>query len=144
MLREHYYWPGMEKDIQDILKRRGTCQVAKSHYWPHDLYTPLPIPTTPWVHVSMDFILGLLKPQRNKDLIFIVVDRFSKMSYFIPYNETNDATHIAELYFREVARLHGIPRPTVSDRDTKFFSHFWIAVWKKLGTKLKYSPTFHP
>ena len=57
ILREHYYWPVMERDVQDILKRCGTCQLAKSHSLPHDLYTSLPIPTAPWVDVSMDFIL---------------------------------------------------------------------------------------
>jgi len=134
----------MEKDVQDILKRYETCQVAKSHSLPHDLYIPLPIPATPWVDVSMDFILGLPKTKWNKDSIFVVVDRFFKMSHFIPCNKTNDATHIAELYSREVARLHGIPRSIVSDQDTKFLSHFWITLWKKLGTKLKYSTICHP
>ena len=74
----------------------------------------------------------------------MVVDRFSKMTHFIACNKTNDATNIAKLYFKEVTRPHGIPRFIISDRDTKFLSHFLVTPWKKLGTKLKYSITYHP
>jgi len=63
MLSEHYYWPGMEKDVQDILRRCGMCQAAKSHTLPQGLYNPLPVPTLPWMDVSMDFILVYLEPK---------------------------------------------------------------------------------
>lgn len=84
LLRKHYYWPGMDKDVQDILGRCSTCRVVKSHSLPHDLYTPLPVPTLPWVDMSMYFILGLAKTRKSKDSIFVVVDRFFQMTHFIP------------------------------------------------------------
>jgi len=59
MLKEHYFLPCMDKDVQDTVKRCATCQMAKSHTLPQGLYTPLPIPSFPWEDVSTDFILGL-------------------------------------------------------------------------------------
>ncbi|KAJ4715126.1 Transposon Ty3-I Gag-Pol polyprotein [Melia azedarach] len=143
-LNEHFYWPKMRKDVQRVCDRCVACKRVKSKVLNQGLYTHLPVSSEPWTNISIDFVLGLPRSKRGKDSIFVVVDRFSKMSHFIPCNKTADATNIANLFFREVVRLHGIPKTIVSDRDIKFLSHFWKVLWGQLDIKLLFSTTGHP
>ena len=122
ILHEHLFWPKMKKDVIRICGRCITCRKAKCKVMPHRFYTHVPVPSELWVDISMDFVLGLPRTKRGRDSIFVVVDRFSKMAHFIPCHKTDDATYIADLFFREIVRLHGVPRSIVSDRDVKFLS----------------------
>jgi hypothetical protein len=69
----------------------------------------------------MDFITGLPKTQ-GKDCIFIVVDRLMNFSHFFSIAIDFSVTQVAELFFREIFRLHGLPKTIVSDRDSRFMS----------------------
>ena len=129
ILYEHLFWPKMKKDFIHICGRCIRCRKAKSKVMPHGLYTALPVPSEPWVDISIDFVLGLPRTKRGRYSIFVLVDRFSKMTHSIPCYKTYDSTHIADLFFREIVRLHGVSRSIVSDRDVKFLSYFWKVLW---------------
>ena len=143
-LGHFYFWPRMRSEVEKFVSKCRVCQHAKGRSQNTRLYTPFPIPTRPWDSMSMDYILGFPRTQKGHDSILVVVDRFTKITHFIPCYKPSDATHNANLFFDEVVKVHGLPRSIVSDKDVKFIGHFWRTLWNKLGTRLNFSSAYHP
>ncbi|XP_073153948.1 uncharacterized protein [Henckelia pumila] len=76
--------------------------------------------------------------------IWVIVDRLTKSAHFLPVRTNFPMNQYAELYIREIVRLHGVPARIVSDRDSRFTSCFWGSLHRGLGKKLAFSTVFHP
>ncbi|MCO5564276.1 hypothetical protein L7F22_017935 [Adiantum nelumboides] len=92
----------------------------------------------------MDFIFYLPRTQSGHDGIWTVIDRFSKQAHFISMKKTVKPDHLARLFVAQIFRFHGMPETIVFDRDPRFTSLFWKAIWENIGTQLQFSSSFHP
>jgi hypothetical protein len=91
----------------------------------------------------MDFIVGLPLTARKHDSIWVIVDRLTKTSHFIPVHTTYSVEHCAKNYVDLIVRLHGVPKTILSDRGTQFVACFWAEVHESLGTNLIHSSSYH-
>lgn len=92
----------------------------------------------------MDFVVGLPSTTGQYYSIWVIIDRLTKSAHFLPVKTTFSVDQYADLYVREIVRLHGVPKSIVSDRDPIFTSKFWESLQQAMGTQLKFSISFHP
>ncbi|KAL4368219.1 hypothetical protein GQ457_05G024210 [Hibiscus cannabinus] len=144
-LKSRYWWPGMKRTVTEFINKCLTCQQVKAeHQVPSGLLQPIFIPQWKWENVTMDFVAGLPMTPSKKDSIWVVVDRLTKSAHFISVRTDYTINKYAELYLKEIVRLHGVHVSIVSDRDPKFTSRFWNSLHEALGTRLNFSTAFHP
>lgn len=105
---------------------------------------PLEVPSGQWLDLSMDFVTGIPMPRSGKDMIMVVVDRFSKRAHFIAESKDLNSTDPLQALFRFVFCYYGFPQPIVSVRDIRFKSGFYTEVTDRLRIKLLKSTSNHP
>ncbi|KAF1322447.1 reverse transcriptase, partial [Globisporangium splendens] len=143
-LSRDYYWPHMYKWVRKYVRTCEVCQRVKPSGSTRAPLRSLAVPQDSWKSVSMDFIFGLPRDKHGRNGILVFVDRFSKMVHLAPVSDKISAEMTAKVFVDVVFRLHGLPVEIVSDRDTRFTSKFWRALFGLLDTKLSMSTAAHP
>ena len=144
MIKSIFYWPGMKTAIENFIAACPVYQRAKHETCLQPgLLEPLPVADMAWQHISMDFIEGLPKSQ-GKDVIMVVVDRFTKYSHFIPLSHPYSVLNVAQSFVDNIIKLHGPPKLIISDRDRIFTSQLWKNIFSALNVELRFSTAYHP
>ena len=131
--RKKYVWLGMKKDMAEYISRCMKCeQVKVDHQHPASLLQPLPVLEWKWEVISMDFTTRLSMTWRQHDSIMVAVDKLTKEAHFILVKSTHKTDDIANIFMKEIFKLHGSPKEIISNRDVKFTSNFWkgcLHIW---------------
>ena len=113
----------MKKDIAEFVYKCLVCQQVKlEHQKPSGYLQPLPILEWKWERITMDFVVGLPRSQRQYDSIWVIVDRLTKSAHFLPVKTTYSVSKLAQVYIEQIVRLHGVPISIISDRGAQFTS----------------------
>jgi hypothetical protein len=143
--KKKFWWYRMKRETAEHVAMCDSCRRIKAeHQRPAGLLQPLQIPKWKWDEIGMDFIVGLPRTRAGYDSIWVVVDRLTKSTHFIPIKTNYSSAVLAELYMSRIVCLHGVPKRIVSDRGTHFTSHFWQQLHEALGTHLNFSSAYHP
>jgi hypothetical protein len=124
-LKKLYWWKNMKADIEGHVTRCDICNRIKAeHQRLAGLLKPLDVSMWKWESISMDFIVGLPRTAKGHDLIWVIVDRLTKVSHFVAVRINYRVEKLADLYVDNILRLHGAPVSIVSDRGMQWVSKF--------------------
>ncbi|GJZ43710.1 putative reverse transcriptase domain-containing protein [Tanacetum coccineum] len=144
-LKKLYWWPNMKAIIAEYVGKCLTCSRVKAECQKRSgLLIQPDIPTWKWERITMDFVTKLPKISSGHDIIWVIVDCFTKSAHFIPTRKTDSMETLTKLYIKEIVSRHGVPISIISDRDSHFTSRFWQSMQSALGTQLDMSTSYHP
>ena len=110
-VRKSFYWKGMLGDIRRVVENYPVCQMEKSdHQLAKGKLMSTQIPEEKWKEISIDFVTDLPVSSGNKDTILTIVDKATRMVHLVPCRKNITAVATAQLLWRHVVKLHGIPK----------------------------------
>jgi hypothetical protein len=102
ILKKHFYWPKLRRDINKYIRSFTACAIAKPSIKKKGLYTDLPTLERPEESISMDYMDGLLSTKKGNDCVFVVVAQFLKMVILIAYNKRLTTEATTNIFFKRV------------------------------------------
>ena len=95
----------------------------------------------------MDFITGLPSCANGCNTTFTCVDYLTKYTVLTvctlgAWELSNK--QVAQLFFKGVVRLFGLPDTVVYNRYPQFTAAFWTKLWHTLGSHAVFSSAYHP
>lgn len=75
---------------------------------------------------------------QGKDAIMVIIDKLSKYAHFLVLGHPFTVKDVAEVFIKEIGRLHSFPATIVSDRDKIFLGQFWTELFKQVGTQVQF------
>nr|GFA14667.1 putative reverse transcriptase domain-containing protein [Tanacetum cinerariifolium] len=144
-LNKLYWWPNMKAIIAKYVGKCLRCSRFKTECQkPSGLLIQPKIPIWKWERITMGFVTKLPRTSKGHDTIWVIVDRLTKFTHFIPTRETESMNTLTWLYIKEIISRHGVPISIISDRNSHFTSRFWQSLQNDLGTQLDMSTSYHP
>ena len=139
------YIKGLSKHLQTYLKHCPECQLNQTKRHPtYGELNPIATPPIPFHTVAMDFIVAL-PFHEGKNMLLTITCKFTKKKLLVPGFDEWSAAAWANVFITAlVSHDWGVPVAIISDRDSRFMSSFWQAVFQKLGVTLATSTAYHP
>ena len=143
LVSRYYWWPRMAADVEKYVLGCDACQRYKPASHPRAVLQPQEVPTRPWENIGVDLITQL-PASRGWDSIAVYVDHFSDQTHLSPCKSTITAEGVADLHYKDVFRLHGMPKKVYSDRGPQFAARFMRGLYQRLGITTGFTTAYHP
>ncbi|GJR45152.1 putative reverse transcriptase domain-containing protein [Tanacetum coccineum] len=132
------------RDCHYVSKCLTSAKVKAEYQKPTGLLVQPEIPQCKWENITTNFVTKLPKTTTDQDTIWVIVDHLTKSAHFLPMKETDSIEKLMRKYLKGVISRHGVRVSIISDRDSRFTSHFWQSLQEALGTRLDMSTAYHP
>jgi transposase InsO family protein len=143
LLKLHYYWPNMNRDVDQYIKNCESCSKLKVGRNPTAPLGELPETSYPLELTSIDICGPYPETKRGNRYLLTFIDHFSRYPEAIPLPR-QDAPTVARALVTEIFSRLGCPRTISSDKGTNFMSELFQEVCKLLQVKRINSTSFNP